>query len=142
MTFRKIKREYKFHFIRNHSSVAFQSSINMEKIKENLKNQIPTFVANKLFVIDYKVLALVGFTPENMANFRLLIIVFLNFSLEIIPEFYFILHNINDVRAVFMCLHEFVSFLVFVLKVCIMFCNRHRMVSLVTELKNEWEKCE
>lgn len=109
---------------------------------EKVKKHIPKFETNKLFAIDYKVLALVGFTPDNMANLRLLIIVLLNLSLEVFPELYFIIHNFEDVRAVFMCLHEFVSLLVFVLKVFVMFRNRHKMVSLITELMSEWQICE
>lgn len=109
---------------------------------EKVKKYFPRFETNKLFVFDYKLLALVGFTPENMANSKLLIIVVLNLLLEVLPELYFIIHNSNDVQAVFMCLHEFVSFLVFVLKVFVMFRNRNKMVSLITALKSEWENCE
>lgn len=95
-----------------------------------------------LFEIDYKVLTLVGFTPNNMLNIRSLFIFSLCLLFEVFPEFYFIISHVDDVQAVFMCLHEFVSLLVFVLKVFVFFINRHNLVSLIEDLNKEWKLCK
>lgn len=109
---------------------------------ENFKSFFAKFEQNKLLKIDYKVLALLGFTPERMVNFRSFFIFTLSLLLEVLPEFYFIVHHIDDVQKVFMCLHEFVSLLVYVLKVFVFFSHRHNLVALVGDLKQEWTNCE
>lgn len=83
-----------------------------------------------------------GFRPNRMVNLRSFSIFALCLLLEVFPELYFIIEQFHDVQAVFMCLHEFVSLLVFVLKMFIFFFNRHRLDSLITDLRNEWRNCE
>lgn len=109
---------------------------------EKIKSFIPKFTKNQLFEIDYKVLTLIGFTPDRMLNFRSFFIFSLCLLLEVFPEFYFIIAHSDDVQAVFMCLHEFFSLLVFVLKVFVFFFNRHNLVSLITDLNEEWKLCK
>jgi hypothetical protein len=109
---------------------------------ESFLSRVTKFEKNKLFEIDYKVLALLGFTPERMLNVRSFFIFTLSLLLEVLPEFYFIVRHINDVQAVFMCLHEFFSLLVYVLKVFVFFFHRHNLVSLVGDLKQEWNDCK
>lgn len=107
-----------------------------------LKEFFPDFTANKIFEIDYKVLSFIGFTPEKMINWRSFFIFSLSLVLEVLPELYFIIHHSKDVQAVFMCLHEFVSLLVYVLKVFVFFFNRQTLVELIEDLKENWRKCE
>lgn len=107
-----------------------------------MKNFIPDFVKNQIFEIDYKVLTLIGFTPERMINLRSFFIFTLSLVLEVFPELYFIINHLDDVQAVFMCLHEFVSLLVYVLKVFVFFSNRHVLAELISDLKSYWKKCK
>src|SRR4051812_11940566 len=111
-------------------------------MKNVVKRLVPTYQRNRLFEIDYKILTLVGFRPDQMVNLRSLSIFVLCLMLEVLPEFYFIIRHKHDVQAVFMCLHEFVSLLVFVLKTVILFFNRHNLASLITDLKTEWSDCK
>lgn len=127
------------------SSFVFKFSISIlqnENMERKLKNFLPEFTKNKIFVIDYKVLSFIGFTPEKMVNFRSFFIIFLSLVLEVFPELYFIINHSDDVQAVFMCLHEFVSLLVYVMKVFVFFFNRHTLTELISDLKRDWEKCE
>lgn len=111
----------------------------MEKLS---KSFVPKFTKNNLFEIDFKVLDFLGFNPGRMVNWRSFVIFTLSLLLEVFPEFYFIVKNSDDVQAVFMCLHEFVSLLVYVIKVFIFFFNRHSLVSLISDLKKEWNGCK
>lgn len=110
--------------------------------KISIKRFLPVYTKNKLFDIDFKVLGLIGFTPDLIFNYRSLSIFLLSLVLEVLPEFYFILHHIDDVQAMFMCLHEFVSFLAYVVKVFVFFVNRHKMILLINDLKTEWRACK
>lgn len=111
----------------------------MEKI---IKRFTPAYSRNNLFGIDYKLLGLMGFQPDRLVNFKSFFIFALSLLLEVLPEFYFIFAHSDDVQAVFMCLHEFVSLLVYVLKVFVFFFNRHNLCALINDLKLEWSRCE
>lgn len=111
-------------------------------MKNILRRLVPSFNRNQIFEIDYKVLTLVGFRPDKMVNLRSMSIFILCLLLEVLPEFYFIVKHKHDVQAVFMCLHEFVSLLVFVLKTFVFFFNRHNLAKLITGLTTEWSNCE
>lgn len=115
------------------------SEVNMEKLR---KSFVPKFTKNNLFEIDFKVLDFVGFNPGRMVNWRSFVIFTLSLLLEVFPECYFIVKHSHDVQAVFMCLHEFVSLLVYVIKVFIFFVSRHSLVSLISDLKKEWNCCK
>lgn len=111
-------------------------------MKKTIRSLLPVYIKNNLFDIDFKVLGAIGFTPEQIFNSRSLSIFLLSLLLEVLPEFYFILHHLDDVQAVFMCLHEFVSLLVYVVKVFIFFAHRHKIISLINDLKEEWRSCK
>lgn len=98
-----------------------------------------------LFEIDGIVLGkYLGYWPDGnkLLNLKSIGIFILCISLEVIPGLGFIVHNINDIARVFMCLHEFVSFLVFVSKIFVYFMNRHNLKDLIDELKSEWLLCK
>lgn len=111
-------------------------------MRQGIKSILPEFKANKLLDTDLKILTFLGFNPEGMINIRSFLIFSLSLVLEIFPEFNFIVKHSDDVQAVFMCLHEFVSLLVFVVKVIVFFLNRNKIVSLISELREEWSRCE
>lgn len=134
----KIYKNWKF----SKDSQVFYSALEVRNMERKLKNFFPKFTKNKIFEIDYKVLSVIGFTPERMLNLRSFFIFFLSLVIEVFPELYFIMHHSNDVKAVFMCLHEFVSLLVHVLKVFVFFFNRQTLVELIEDLKESWRKCE
>lgn len=111
-------------------------------MKKTIGSLLPVYTKNKLLDIDFTVLGAIGFTPEQIFNSRSLSIFLLSLLLEVLPEFYFILHHIDDVQSVFMCLHEFLSLLVYVVKVFIFYANRHKIISLIYDLKEEWRSCK
>ena len=102
----------------------------------------PKFTKNNLFAIDLKILNLIGFWPANLINFRSFFIVISSLALEIVPEFLFILKNLKDVQKVFMCLHEFVSLLVYLIKITILFFHRKKVNALIENLHDEWFECK
>lgn len=98
-----------------------------------------------LFEIDGIVLGKhLGYWPDGnqLLNLKSIVIFVLCICLEVIPGLGFIIHNINDIARVFMCLHEFVSFLVFVSKIYVYFMNRHNLKELIDQLKSEWLLCK
>lgn len=100
---------------------------------------------NILFEIDGIVLGkYLGYWPDGnkLLNFKSITLLLLCISLEVIPGLGFIVHNINDIARVFMCLHEFVSFLVLVSKILVYFANRHNLKDLIDELNSEWLLCK
>lgn len=107
-----------------------------------MKRLIAKFKRDNLLEIDYQILGSLGFTPDLLMNVKSFLIFFLCCFLEIFPGLYFIIKHADDVKAVFMCLHEFASFLVFVLQVFVIFFNRHNLVSLITDLKEAWKCCK
>jgi hypothetical protein len=102
----------------------------------------PKFVKNRIFAIDSKVLNLHGFWPESMPNYRTVALFLTSILFIILPEFFFILKHINNVQMIFMCLHEFVSFFVYVIKCFSLLINREKTASLIENLRIEWIKCE
>lgn len=138
----QLERPYEGKSIKSDEVDVFVHSKFFLRMKNIIKCIVPSFNRNQLFEIDYKVLTLVGFRPDRMINLRSTSIFVLCLLLEVIPEFYFIVKHKHNVQAVFMCLHEFVSLLVFVLKTIIFFINRHKLASLVTGLTTEWSNCE
>ena len=98
-----------------------------------------------LFDIDGIVLGKhLGYWPDGnkLLNLKSVAIFVLCICLEVIPGLGFIIHNINDIARVFMCLHEFVSFVVFVLKIFVYFMNRFNLKDLIDQLKSEWLLCK
>jgi len=106
------------------------------------KKVFPDFKKAELFAIDEKFLSMLGFWPRNVINFRSLFFVLSCLSLEVIPELCFIIKNLHDIQKVFMCLHEFISLIVLLIKILILVVNRHKMFNLISNLRNEWKNCK
>ncbi|KAL7028228.1 hypothetical protein ACKWTF_005766 [Chironomus riparius] len=104
------------------------------------KKLFPDFKKAELFAIDEKFLSMLGFWPGNVINIRSIFFVISCLSLEIIPGLCFIIKNLHDIQKVFMCLHEFISLIVLMIKIFILLLNRDEMFSLISNLKNEWKK--
>lgn len=102
----------------------------------------PKFIKNQLFAVDIKILHFIGFWPEQMVNFRSIILFISSCLLEVFPEIFFIIKNRSNIQKVFMCLHELISFMVYVTKVMILFLTRKKITSLIHLIKLEWEKCK
>lgn len=93
---------------------------------------------SQLFAIDFNILNLLGSWPGNLINLRFAAILTSSFFLELIPEVFFIYENRNDVLKIFMCLHEFVTVIIYVIKMTIMLIKRKKIMKLVNELKKIW----
>lgn len=93
---------------------------------------------SQLFAIDFNILNLLGSWPGNLINLRFAAILISSFFLELIPEVFFIYENRNDVLKIFMCLHEFVTVIIYVIKMTIMLIKRKKIMKLVNELKKIW----
>lgn len=106
------------------------------------KKLFPEFKKSALFAIDEKFLSILGFWPGNVINFRSIFFVISCLSLEIIPEMCFIIKNRHDIQKVFMCLHEFITLIVLLIKIFILVHNRDQMFDLINNLRNEWKKCK
>lgn len=96
------------------------------------------FSKNQLFVIDFKILNFFGNWPGNFLNLRCAVIFLSSFLLELFPEVYFIYENWNDVLKLFMCLHELITVIVYVIKMSILLIKRKKIMKLVNELKEKW----
>ena len=103
----------------------------------NCLNQLE-MMKSQLFVIDYKILNLLGNWPGNFINLRNAVIFISSFFLELFPEVYFIYENRNDVLKIFMCLHELVTVIIYIIKMSILLVKRQKIVKLVKELKKIW----
>lgn len=93
---------------------------------------------NQLFVIDFKILNFFGNWPGNFINLRCAVIFISSFLLELFPEVYFVYENWNNVLKIFMCLHEFITVIVYVIKMSILLIKRKKIMKLVDELKEKW----
>jgi len=106
------------------------------------KKVFPDFKKAELLAIDEKFLSMLGFWPENVINFRSLFFVLSCLSLEIIPGLCFIIKNLHDIRKVFTCLHEFISFNLLLINILILVVNRDKMFNLISNLRKEWKNCK
>ena len=106
------------------------------------KKLFPDFKKAELFAVDEKFLSMLGFWPGNVINTRSIFFVISCLSLEIIPELCFIIKNIHDIQKVFMCLHEFISLIVLMIKIFILLLNKDEMFDLISNLRNEWKNCK
>lgn len=118
------------------------NSMFVEHMWQTIRTVVPTFQRNHLFVVDFMVLGkFLKFWPDRIINLKAFAIFALSIVMEVLPEFSFIIKNLNNVQALFMCLHEFISLLVYVLKVLVFFYNRKIIFRLIEDLREEWKTC-
>ena len=107
-----------------------------------VKRFLPKFSQHNLLEVDTKMFGFLGILPDQIGNLKSLSIFIGSWFLETLPGLFFILKHRHDVKAVFMCLHEFVCLLVYAIKFLTFYFRRHDLLKLVNDLRKEWNACE
>lgn len=107
---------------------------------KKFKNFLPKFYNKELFATDFKILDFFGFWPGNLITLRSAAVFISSFVLEFFPELFFIYQFSNDTQRVFMCLHEFMTVIIYLIKMSLLFTKRNKIVKLINELRLKWNE--